>query len=85
LAHRDEIARAFADALSPYIGKNLAGASVRGHFDALGIEAREVTHAEVAAVIRRIAPGLHVFIGRERAAQVVDELHRLVDGLGGRR
>jgi hypothetical protein len=83
VAKRNEIARAFADALSPYIGRNLAGASLRGHFEKLGIEEREVTEAEVAAVIQLIKPGLHVFVGRERASSVVDELYRALDRLGG--
>ena len=79
MARRAEIIRVFTDALAPYVGATMAGASVRGHCDKLGIADGEVREEQVQALLEALAPGLQVFVGRERAALVVAEIRRTLD------
>jgi hypothetical protein len=43
----------------------MAGASLRGHCDKLGVTEGEVTPQQTEALLDAIRPGLHVFVGEE--------------------
>jgi hypothetical protein len=66
--------RVFAEALAPYIGPAMAGASVRGHCEKLGIVEGPVSAAQVQALLAAITPGLHVFVGERKTGEVVERI-----------
>jgi hypothetical protein len=70
--------------LAPYMGHTLSGASLRGHCDKLGIGEQEVSADQINALLAAMRPGLHVFVGEEKTAQIVREMRKAVDGPGGR-
>jgi len=70
-----------AAVLAPYLGETMARASARTHCDKLGIRDDEVTAAQIDALIGKLASGLNVFVGREKAKGVLEEMKRAVAGL----
>jgi len=73
--------RVFTEALAPYIGATMAGASVRGQCDKLAIEDDDVSEAQIEALIAAISPGLHVFVGDEKTATIIRDLRVSLTGL----
>jgi hypothetical protein len=67
----------FVRALAPYIGENMARASVRGHFEKLGLGA-SVDADEIQKLADALGAGLSVFVGREKAIGILGEARRLV-------
>jgi hypothetical protein len=68
--------------LSPYLGETMARASTRGVCEKLGIRGESMTPQEAEALVAKLASGLSVFVGREKASQVVEEIRRSLDGTG---
>jgi hypothetical protein len=68
--------------LAPYIGPNMARSAVQSQRERLGIEGAEITVDQIAHLIAKVGHGLNVFLGRERAAGVVDEMKRSLAGAG---
>ena len=58
----------------------MAGASLRGHCDKLGLRETDVSPEQTEALLDAIRPGLHVFVGEDRTANVEREI-RLALGL----
>ena len=79
--------RAAADivvsALAPYVGENMARASVSGHLYKLGL-GRELDGDGLDRLLAAIAPGLGVFVGRERTKQLTEEIRAAVVAERGR-
>ena len=71
--------------LAPYVGGNMARAAVEGHAHKLGLLGSELGQAGVDALLDTLSPGLHVFIGREKTAQIVAEIRAAVERARGRR
>jgi hypothetical protein len=78
LLTRPEVLDALATVLAPYLGDTMARASARTHCDKLGLGEGEVTSAQVEALVGKLASGLNVFVGREKAAGVLEEMKRAV-------
>ena len=66
--------RLFETALAPYIGASMAGASLRGHCDKLGIVEGPVSDAQIELLIAAITPGLHVFMGEAKTHEVLRDI-----------
>jgi hypothetical protein len=66
--------------LSPYIGPNMARSAVQSQRERLGIDGAEITPEQIGNLIAKVGHGLNVFLGRERAAGVIDEMRRSLDG-----
>ena len=64
--------------LSPYLGATMAEASARTHCERLGIAGQAITAEQAEALIGKIASGLSVFVGRDKAATVTQEIRRAV-------
>jgi hypothetical protein len=62
--------------LAPYLGATMAEASTRAHCEKLGIDGQAIDEAQVQALVGKLGSGLAVFIGRDKAAGVVDEIRR---------
>lgn len=75
-----EVVDALAAVLSPYLGETMARASTRSHCDKLGFRDEAVSPADVDALVGKLASGLNVFVGREKAKGVLDEMKRAMAG-----
>ena len=73
---KTEVIDTLAAVLSPYVGATMASASARTHCDKLAINGDEISSAQADALLGRLSSGLNVFIGRERAAVVLEEMRR---------
>jgi hypothetical protein len=77
-----EVLDVLAAVLSPYLGETMARASAQAHCNKLGIHGDAITEAEVEALVGKLASGLNVFVGRERAVGVLAEMKKAVADRG---
>jgi hypothetical protein len=63
--------------VSPYLGETMAQAAARAHCQKLGIvvDGSEITREQLDALVKKVAQGLNIFVGREKAAIVVQQIH----------
>jgi hypothetical protein len=80
---KSEVLDALAAVLAPYLGETMARASAATHCQKLGIPGDLISAAETEALLGKLASGLNVFIGRERAAAVLQEMRGAVVARGG--
>jgi hypothetical protein len=67
--------------LTPYIGAHMARSAAEAHCRKLGFDGKDLTAEQVERLVARLETGLHVFIGREKTAQVMAGIReRLVAG-----
>jgi hypothetical protein len=81
-ATKDQVTAIVVRALAPYVGATMASASVRGLCEKLGLDAAKLGQAEVKGLIDALAPGLHVYVGKEKARTVIQEIWTAMDKLG---
>lgn len=74
-ASAEEVRTTIATVLTPYLGRSLGESSSRMYVERLGARADACGPAELDQLSQWIAPGLKVFVGPQRAAQVLDELN----------
>ncbi len=70
--------------LAPYIGENMARASVGLHLQKLGLAGAPLTPGQVETLIDRLGQGLNVFLGKSKAAAVVASMKAAVPAGGVR-
>jgi hypothetical protein len=70
-----DVSRAVTAALTPFVGRTMAEATVRGHLQKLGAVG-ELSPEQIETLLLRIEPGLNVFVGSERARQLTHEIRR---------
>lgn len=66
--------------LAPHIGPLMAQASARGQCKALGIDGDGISPEQTEALIERLGWGLAVFVGRPKAAELVQEMRHALAG-----
>ena len=71
-----------AKTLAPYLGATTAEASTRAHCEKLGINGQSMSDAQLQALLGKLGGGLAVFVGREKATGVVEEIRRTVGAVG---
>jgi hypothetical protein len=71
------------ECVSPYLGQTMAEAAVEAQRERLGLQGERVTAQEVEALTSRIGMGLIIFVGREKAAQIVGQIQDQVRSLAG--
>ena len=71
---RAAAAETLSGLLAPYIGQTMARASVSAHIQKLGLTNDALTDLEVEALLEKLAKGLTVFLGREKAAAVRESM-----------
>lgn len=81
-ARTDEVVEALTRTLTPYIGPNMARSAVQSQRDRLGIEGTAITADQIEGLISKVGHGLNVFLGRERAAGVIDEMRKSLVSVG---
>jgi len=69
--------------LGPYVGENMARAAVRSQAEKLGFKAGRLTGDEIDRLLNAIAPGLGVFVGREKTQRILDEAREAVGAREG--
>ncbi len=79
-ANKEDVLAAVVRVLGPYIGKNLASASARGHCEKFGFGPRLDDH-DKARLLDALSPGLNVFVGKRHAQTIVDEMRSAIDTL----
>jgi hypothetical protein len=75
-AERVRIVDGLIRALSPYLGPNMARAATLGHCAKLNIKSGPVDDALIDELLAAIHPGLSVFVGREKTAQILAEVRQ---------
>ena len=78
-----DVRRTVTEGLAPYVGANMASASVNGHLDKLGVTSTLIAADEVETLLSWLGPGLSVFVGPARGAQVIDEIREKLGIVGG--
>jgi hypothetical protein len=70
--------------LSPYLGETMARAAALTHCQKLGIavDGTEITREQLDALLRKLAQGMNIFVGREKAAAVVAEINAAMAARG---
>jgi hypothetical protein len=67
------------EALAPYLGGNMARAVVRGQALKLGLSAT-LDGPDLDRLLEAMAPGLAVFVGRDKTRMLTAEIQKLVRG-----
>jgi len=76
-----ELEEAIARILSPYLGQTMARASVRAHYQRLGLVGSRLDDDQVSTLVQKIHAGLNVFVGREKSARIVEDLMKTLPTL----
>ncbi len=80
-ATKDQVLRILVQALAPYVGVTMASASVKGLCQKLGLDGATLRRAEVERLIDALAPGLHVYVGKEKARAIVGAIWTAMDAV----
>jgi len=78
------VLEAAARIMTPYLGENMARASALAHVQKLGIQGGEMTKEQAEALLGKLAPGLNVFVGRERSSAIVAQIREALAGMDSR-
>ena len=65
--------------MAPYIGKTMAQSSIAMHSKKVGID-QTIDPSQFEELLRRLALGLNIFIGRDKTTALVDEIRSGVEG-----
>jgi hypothetical protein len=72
---RERVLAAIVAALGPFVGANMVRSAVRMHAAKLGLGPYSAWDAaDVDRLLAALAPGLYVFVGRNKTAQALDEI-----------
>jgi hypothetical protein len=76
--HGHAIVLAIAEAIAPYVGGTMARSSVEAHCKRLGIDAEKLDRLQAEPLLRQIALGLNIFIGREKTEAVIAKIRTAI-------
>jgi 7-keto-8-aminopelargonate synthetase-like enzyme len=60
--------------LTPYLGKLMASTAAVAHCEKLGIRGTVVEQPQVEQLVEKLRLGLVIFLGRDQAARIADDL-----------
>ncbi len=60
--------------LAPYIGPSMARAAVEAHAARIQIEGDSLTREQLVQLVERLATGMRIFVGENRAVEIAREL-----------
>lgn len=80
-AEKDQVVAAIVRVLGPYVGSTMAKASALGTCEKLGFRSDRIDRAHLPQIVEALAPGLGVFVGRDKAKGVVDTLNAELSNL----
>jgi hypothetical protein len=70
-----EVLENVTQVVAPVLGETMARSAAKAHCERLGVSG-EMTPEQVAALVDKMGMGLNVFVGREKAQSIVEELRR---------
>ena len=79
----DDVIETIVTAVAPYLGENMARAATRDQCRKLGLEGPQLEREDVESLLDRIGKGLNLFVGRDRAARLVEQVRRDLQLAGG--
>lgn len=68
------------EVISPFLGKNMARASIRAHCTKLGLASDTLSQEELDSLVTALSKGLSVFVGLNKTREIVDTLHIRIKG-----
>ncbi|MGZ4778839.1 MAG: hypothetical protein ACXV5L_06560 [Thermoanaerobaculia bacterium] len=76
-----DVLQTITDAIAPFIGKMMARSSVEVHCKRLGINGdRTVTGQQINDLLRELALGLNIFVGRTKAEALIQDIRAAIGG-----
>lgn len=69
-------------AVTPFTGEFMARSATEAHCRQLGLVHEEVSADDLEKLLSKLGSALNVFIGREKSALVVADLHKTFHGKG---
>jgi len=79
----DAVIAAMTRVLAPVLGESMARASAQAHGTKLALTNGRLTAEQADVLVGKLNSGLIVFVGRERAAGLADQMRGALDALGG--
>jgi len=79
----DAVIAAMTRVLAPVLGESMARASAQAHGAKLALTNGRLTAEQADTLVGKLNSGLIVFVGRERAAGLADQMRGALDALGG--
>ena len=80
-----EVLDTISRVLEPYIGRLMARTSATAHCNDLGILSAVVDGQQIEALLEKLGLALIIFLGKDKAATVVDAMRNAIQGLGDAR
>ncbi|MGZ7041340.1 MAG: hypothetical protein ACXVH7_06075 [Thermoanaerobaculia bacterium] len=75
------VLQTITDAIAPFIGTMMARSSVEVHCKRLGIDGdRTVTGQQINDLLRELALGLNIFLGRTKAEALIQDIRAAIGG-----
>jgi hypothetical protein len=76
-----EVLETISRVLEPYIGRLMARTSATAHCNDLGIRSAVVDGQQIEALLEKLGLALIIFLGRDKAATVVDAMRTAIAAL----
>lgn len=76
-----EVLETISRVLEPYIGKLMARTSAAAHCNDLGIRSATMDGQQIAALLEKLGLALIIFLGRDKAAAVVEAMWKAIESL----
>jgi hypothetical protein len=76
-----EVLEATSRVLEPYIGRLMARTAASAHCNDLGIRGAVIDGAQIEALLERVGLALIIFLGRDKAAMVVEAIRKEIQSL----
>lgn len=77
-----EVLETISRVLEPYIGKLMARTSASAHCNDLGIRSGIVDGQQIEALLEKLGLALIIFLGKDKAATVVEAMRKAIESLG---
>lgn len=76
-----EVLETISRVLEPYIGRLMARTSATAHCNDLGIRSAVVDGQQIEALLEKLGLALIIFLGKDKAATVVDAMRQAIQAL----
>jgi hypothetical protein len=76
-----EVLDAVSRVLEPYIGRLMARTAPTAHCSDLGIRSAEIEGPQIEALLEKLGLALIIFLGRDKAVAVVEDMRKAVGAL----
>ena len=80
-----EVVEVVVKVMAPYIGDTMARSATEAHCRKLGITGAAVSHDQLEVLLGKLAGGLNIFLGRDKAGSVVAEARQALAAREGLR